>query len=198
MIGNEEGENKMRLSNREAKEFYEIWFKLLRAVNEKHNICPSVTEFVYEKDSTEEVSKIAEYIWTHPESIDEVIADNEKVGYNARELAALEAWRNKYVHSEFVIVEHRSNHTVFMDIQDDMHLYAVHGIFDSLKKIFPPRALPVLLKTTLLPFKNKIILDGSLKVGNPEDLEELSDKFLNSYRNAKKSQGTSFTLTDKE
>jgi len=189
----------MRLSNKDAKEYYEICFKLFHAVNEKHQLNPSFATFAHGEVPSEEASIIRDYIWDHPESIDEVIANNENVGYNDRELAVLETWRNRYIYSDFVIVEHRSNHTVFMDTKNDMRLYAVQGIYESLKKVFPPRIIPVLLiKTVLLPFKNKIIIDGSLNMAHPEDIEELTDEFLKSYREAKKKWGTTFTLPHRE
>lgn len=187
----------MRLSNRDAKEFYEIWFKLLRTVNEKHSISPSLKEFVYGEVDTQEESKIRDYIWNHPESIDEAIADYEKAGFNERELSVLEAWRNKYAYSEFVLVEHRSNHTIFMNTRDDNRLYAVHGIFDSFKKIYPARMVPMMIKTALIPFKNKIIYDGIFDELHFDELKNPQDLLPQTYRDAKKKWGTSFTLPDR-
>jgi len=187
----------MRLSNRDAKEFYEIWFRLLRTVNENHNISPTLTEFVYGEVDILEESKIRDYIWTRPEAIDEVIADYEKAGFNERELSVLEAWRNKYAYSEFILVEHRSNHTIFMNTKDDNRLYAVHGIFDSLKKIYPARLVPMTMKTALIPFKNKIIYDGIFSDISTDEHETPHEMLHQTYREAKKKWGTSFTLPDR-
>ena len=186
----------MRLSNRDAKEFYEIWFKLLQAINEKHNISPSLTKFVLGEVNMLEASKIRDYIWTHPESIEEVVDNYEKFGFNERELSVLEAWSNKHAYSEFVLVEHRSNHTIFMNSKDDNRLYAVHGIFNSLKKIYPARLVPIKMKTALIPFKNKIIYDGIFEEMYFDEDEIPHEMLPQTYREAKKKWGTSFTLPD--
>jgi len=187
----------MKLSNREIKEFYEVWFKLLRVVNEKHNISPLSKTLTHGEVSSEETSDLRDYIWTHPECIDEAIT-NENIDLNDREMSVLKDWRNRYIYSDFIMLEHRSNHTVFMDIKNDMRLYAVTGVTELLKKVYPKRLMPIVVKTALLPFKSKIIYDGSLGMISPDELEFPRDTYSNVYRHAKKSWGTSFTLPHKE
>ncbi len=73
-------------------------------------------------------------------------------------------WSDAY-EEDFYIVKHLKDYTVLLT-GNEKKLYGVVGISGGLDDFFPEPALPALIKTTLLPFKQKIIYDGFFSYRN--------------------------------
>ncbi len=61
---------------------------------------------------------------------------------------------------EFYLMRYLKKYAVFMSTKEADHLYGVLGLYDSFDTLLGGQPLPVLLKTTLLPFKGRTIYDG--------------------------------------
>ena len=185
----------MKLSKREAIAFYSIWLRMTSFINKKYQIDPTY-EIPRNLDNLDGQASLAirDALWENSYWLDEIINGEIEHDFIETELQQVKQWKNHHIISEFVVTEHRSNHTVFMDTKDDGKLYGVYGLLDPFKKIMPPRMMPAVGEAVLLPFNNKIIYDGIFKghdtVSNPLPLEEIS-LF---YQDAKRKWGTVLTL----
>ena len=70
----------------------------------------------------------------------------------------------------------------------------VSGINTSWKEMFFYRPLPIVLKATLIPFKDKIISDGLVITCNVCFGKGYSLEFKDIYMNAKKNKSIHFAL----
>jgi hypothetical protein len=67
-------------------------------------------------------------------------------------------WSAAYF-DDFYILRHLKENTILLT-GNEQKLYGVVGISSGLDEFFLEQALPILIKTTLLPFKNQIVYDG--------------------------------------
>ena len=65
----------MRLEQSDAALFYQLWFLLLDFVNRKYHVCPE-TETIDQRQGVDarDAKKIADYLWSHIEVIEEYLA----------------------------------------------------------------------------------------------------------------------------
>ena len=65
----------MRLEQSDAELFYQLWFPLLDFVNRKYHVCPE-TETIDQRQGVDarDAKKIADYLWSHIEVIEEYLA----------------------------------------------------------------------------------------------------------------------------
>ena len=70
----------------------------------------------------------------------------------------------------------------------------VNGIITSWEEMFFYRPLPILLKATLIPFKDKIISDGLVITCNVCFGKGYSSELKDIYMNAKKNKSIHFSL----
>jgi hypothetical protein len=72
------------------------------------------------------------------------------------------AWSAHHVSGTFAVVEHTPSGSIFLYETEDGSLcaYRAVGLSDPIPKLLAERPLPLLLQTTLLPFKDIIIYNG--------------------------------------
>lgn len=76
----------------------------------------------------------------------------------------VESWCMAYT-DNFYIVRHLKDNTILLT-GNEKKLYGVVGISGGLDEFFPEQTLPILVKITLLPFKEKIVYDGFFSYHN--------------------------------
>jgi len=142
----------------------DLYFKLMRSLqfyaNQKHGIMPDF-------DNLEDFSALPqsermgprEAVYDNPEIIDQFTADNPD-GFSAEELAIVKSWKH-FLQTSFFIERFLKNYAIF--IAKDQ-VYAVLGLAEPLDLIVPHT--PAMVETVLLPFKGKIIYDGTLNMYN--------------------------------
>ena len=176
----------MKLTQQEITQFYKIWCALIWGINERHGIVPKFEKPVYGKNMKQEpFIAIRKELWDNPEWIDEFIRDNEYGGLTESELGILADWRKNFIKDRFVIMRHLKNYSVFMTMEENPKLYGVCGISDSFKDMIPSAALPFMLETTLLPFKDKIIYDSLIASSNISFGSNYRSSFKESYNEVK-------------
>lgn len=74
------------------------------------------------------------------------------------------SWSTAYL-DDFYILKHLKENTILLT-GDEQKLYGVIGISGGLDEFFSEQTLPILIKTTLLPFKNQIVYDGFFSYHN--------------------------------
>jgi hypothetical protein len=103
------------------------------------------------------------------------------------DLGIIASWKHR-IEGSFFVYKYLVKHTIFLDDKTPPHAYGVCGIVSPIEDIFAPE-LPALVKTVLLPFKDKIIYDGILHVYNMLFGSGYRSNLDFAYRNAKEREG---------
>ena len=85
------------------------------------------------------------------------------------------------IHGRFALERHLRGGSIFISL-DNNEVYLVKGITSSWQEMFDGQPMPVILTTTLLPFKGTIITDGLINAGNiavgPGIRRDLKDTYM--------------------
>ena len=180
----------MTLDKNDAELFYELWFPLLDYVNKKYKVNTNLKNINgAEKLDPGEVKIVADHVWEHIGVIDEYLTDNN---LSDEHRSIVSGWK-KCISGQFMLERHLKKGSVFISA-DTQEVYMVSGIITSWEEMFFYRPLPILLKATLIPFKDKIISDGLVIPYNVCFGKGYSSEFKDIYMNAKKNKSIHFSL----
>ena len=150
----------MVLSESDVKLFYRLYHSLLFYVNLRHKIIGGLNRPAdIHKLNLDDLQKLKDRLYLFPDLIDSFVKDNTE-NFSPLELEIVSTWKN-FVKGRFYIVRHLKNYTVFLDSRDPAKAYGVLGIITSFEEMIGPN-LPIVVEVVLLPFKNRIIYDGTL------------------------------------
>ena len=151
-----------KLDPTDAKLFYALWIPLLDHVNQTYNVNPKLGKMARaDRLNIQEVRVVADFLWSHPAVIDGYLASAE-LPPDHREIIA--GWK-RFVSGEFILERHLKRGSVFISLEDEQ-VYMVNGIYTSWEEMIPQAALPILLRATLIPFRDKIIYDSIVTCSN--------------------------------
>lgn len=150
----------MILPESDVKLFYRLYHSLLFYVNIRHKIIDGLKRPAdLHKLNLDDLQKLKDRLYLSPDLIDSFVKDNTE-NFSPLELEIASTWKN-FVKGRFYIVRHLKNYTVFLDSRDPAKAYGVLGIITSFEEMVGPN-LPIVVEVVLLPFKNRIIYDGTL------------------------------------
>ncbi len=150
----------MVLSESDVKLFYRLYHSLLFYVNIRHKIIDGLKRPAdLHKLNLDDLQKLKDRLYLSPDLIDSFVKANTE-NFSPLELEIVSTWKN-FVKGRFYIVRHLKNYTVFLDSRDPAKAYGVLGIITSFEEMIGPH-LPIVVEVVLLPFKNRIIYDGTL------------------------------------
>ena len=141
------------LSNEDADEFFDIYFALLEYTNNKYNI--NDLKKIYKKLhlDQEKVLEISDYMFDHPNIIDEFIKENP-YNFSEEEINVTKDFK-KHVKSNFLmIVGFDKDYTKIL--AEDGKLYMVKGLRSNIDEVVSRELIPTLISTTLIMFKGTI------------------------------------------
>jgi len=177
----------MILNIQEAEKFYRIWWSLLVYVNNKFSISP---EFSAQVESNKilplTVAPIREKLWTDNSLLESFVSENP-AKLSDDELDIVASWKHRIAGS-FFVYKYLVKYTIFLDDKTPTKAYGIHGIVSPIEDILMS-PLPALVKTVLLPFKDKIIFDGFLNRYNMLFGGGYRSNLDFAYRNAKERDG---------
>jgi hypothetical protein len=146
----------MQLSKKDIDLFYKLFHSLLVYVSEKlHIIVGLNSRDDLRKFPLEEIKKLRDKLYEHPELIDAFVAENP-YKFSPAELEIVESWHH-FVRSAFYAFRYLKPYTVFLDSKAD-RAYGVLALNSAFQEMFP--FLPIMVETALLPFKGRIIYDS--------------------------------------
>ncbi len=149
----------MRLTDTDAKLFFDLMWSLQHYVNDELKILPDVkSPAIYSKKyDLKEKIKVREELFSNPQLIASFIQKNpHKLSKDKLEI--INNWQN-FIKGKFFIERFLKKHTIFIKEND---VYTVSGLYQGFDEFVHPANLPVYVETILLPFKGKIIYDGVL------------------------------------
>ena len=148
----------MKLSEQEAKLFFQLMWALQFYVNHKLKIHPKIKSIDdYADCSTEQKVAVRKALYENLDFIDSFIQENPQ-NFSKENLAVVSSWKF-YISGDFFIERLLKKYTVF--IQED-RVYGVLGLSQGFDELTYHSNLPLYVNTILLPFKGKIIYDGLL------------------------------------
>ncbi|MDR2580123.1 MAG: hypothetical protein LBC85_03915 [Fibromonadaceae bacterium] len=168
--------------------FFKLWYMLIYSINCKHKIVPAFKRPIYGNDVKQEPFLIIKKaLWENPSLIDEfLIEDGARL--SDEEKAILTSWRANFIYGDFIILKYLKKYSVFMPSSDTQKLYGVIGISDPIEMVIRC-SLPCIVKTTLLPFKGKIIYDSSFQRYSLSFGAGSQKTFMESYKQIKAKNG---------
>jgi len=148
----------MKLSKEDVELFYRLYHPLLVYVNKKFEIIKGIdSPEDFKKFSIEEINKLRDRLYKHPELINSFIAENP-LNFSANELKIISSWK-ELVKGKFLIFRYLKNCTVFLDTDETPKAYGVLALNTTFEEMVGPY-LPVMVEAVLLPFNDKIIYDS--------------------------------------
>ena len=179
----------MKLSRKDREQFLKLQKALLLYVNQRLKI---VREAKTINDlgavGLDKVIKIRDEVYKHPEIIEEFIKNNPKK-FKENELKIIREWKTPIIGS-FYLIKYLKEYAVFLDDEDETSTkaYGVLAITNNFEEILGTE-LPVLLETVLLPFKDKIVYDGFMRLSNIIFGRGIRRELNEEYREAKNLYG---------
>ena len=156
--------SKATLSAEDRRTFFRLFIPLLQFTNQKYEINEYLDEDLRSGHPyIEDLKEVADVLWQNTDTIDEFIKANED-RLSAVERALLERWRHP-VSGQFILERHLAKGSIFIESKEG-NVYLVKGLTDPWSVMFANRMPPILLDTTLIPFRDCIISDGLTMVQN--------------------------------
>ena len=171
----------MILSREDASQFFRLMWGLQLYVNRQMHILPDIADLdAYARLDRKDKVKVRDTLWKNPALIDDYVQANPE-SLSPDDLDIVHKW-NGFVADTFYILRYLKHYAVFLGRSK---VYAVLGLFDDLDAVFGHRPLPIMVEAVLLPFKGKIIYDGSCRVQNIVFGAGIRSSFEETYRTAK-------------
>ena len=177
----------MKLKPEDAGLFYELFLPLLDYVNDNFHVTIEKVRFTGESVDPRDAMDVAHFLWERMWIIDDYL-DTVKLPNQKEEIIL--RWK-RCVSGTFIIERHLKKGSVFISTSDNS-VYLVNGIIDSWDEMLRGVPTPIILKATLLPFKNIIISDGLVSVSPIRFGKHSTAEFKESYMTAKRN-GTLIT-----
>ncbi|MCX6292009.1 MAG: hypothetical protein NT126_09635 [Bacteroidetes bacterium] len=171
----------MKLSEEEYFQFIAVHYKLLFFAGIKHEAIKRNSQIASLKDwDFREKYKLRELLNGDPDILDEFI-DQHGTDISGSELEIVNGFRHK-ITQNFIIFRSLKKYAIFID---GKNIYGVQALWDAFPDLIPE--FPAYIRTTILPFKGKIIYDGFLEPYSIHFGKNIRDSLNREYQEAKKS-----------
>ena len=175
--------SKATLSAEDRRTFFRLFIPLLQFTNQKFEINKYLDEDLRAgHPDLEDLKEVADVLWQNTDTIDEFIIANEE-RLSAVERTLLERWRHP-VSGRFILERHLAKGSIFIESKVGT-VYSVKGLTDPWSVMFANMAPPILLDTTLIPFRDCIISDGLTMAHNIYFSTGARNDFKDVYMHAK-------------
>lgn len=182
----------MVLTDKEAKQFYDLWIPLLDFVNHKYKLIKELYGMTSPKGlPLQSVTLISSKLWEDKDIIDEfVLSDFKKMDEEETEIVS--SWK-KAIHGKFIVDRHLRKGSVLISI-DNNEVYVVKGIYSSWREILEGFSMPQIVVATLIPFRDAIIHDGIVVPYGVCLGRNMSEQSKQIYRTAKTNGNLHYSL----
>ncbi len=175
--------NNATLTVEDSKTFFRMFIPLLQFTNHKFEINEYLDEDLLSgHPDLDDLKEVADGLWQNTDTIDEFIESNENK-LSSEERCLLKSWQHP-ITGQFILERHLAKGSIFIESKCG-NVYLVKGLTDPWSVMFADRTLPILLKTTLIPFRDCIISDGLTITGNIYFGTGSRNDFKEFYMNAK-------------
>ena len=172
----------MKLKPEEAGLFYEMFLPLLDYVNENYHVTMETVHFTGERVDPGEAAEVAQFLWERTWIIDDYLAG---AVLPEEQCEIILCWK-RCVSGTFIIERHLKKKGSIFISDDNNSVYLVNGIIDSWEEMFSGIPTPMIVKATLLPFRDVIISDGLVVPYRVCFGKGAIEAFKETYMNAKR------------
>ncbi len=147
-----------------ADRFIQLYLRLMHYAGRERRVLPAgmtVDEFI---DTPMEMKGRCRDAIYEPSPLFGQFLEAHNADLTDQEQALVSVWARHHVRGTLVMLTHRKEHTVFLDMRPPTHAYGVLGLTTELSKMFSERYLPVLVETVLLPYEGVVVCDGLIAV----------------------------------
>ncbi len=181
----------VRLSDRDADLFYDLFMPLLQLANEQSGLFPSVRFARHRKTDPGKAHEVAQWLWARPGLIDTYLAAHPEITGEGRDILA--GWK-KCVGGFWFIERHLKAGSVFLGSSGSALL--VTGINSTVEEMVGMHGTPIAVQTAVLPFRDRIITDGLIAYMPISVGPGIRDSLKEQYMAAKEAGRVFTTLTD--
>ncbi len=184
----------MLIPESEAAEFIALYVGLLYYAGDARGIIPEDMSFDDFLDELLEVKVDCRDALYEPQPMFNEFLEDNAGQMSAEQQEIVRAWNDHYVRGKFVVLQHLKQHTIFLSTDAQPKAYAVLGLTTELSDMAPKAYLPLLMETTLLPYKNKIVCDGLVRVSPIIIGSNMARNMKAEYAEIKRAGGLIITL----
>lgn len=151
----------MQLADSEIDLFYHLYYSLLIYVNQKIGLFAGVGASEGMSELTPlQVNELRQQLYTYPYLFD-LFSEENPLKFSPDLLDIVSSWHN-FIAGKFYIYSYQKNYAVLIGDRPPSKAYGVLALDCPFPELVGS-VLPVMVETVLLPFKNKIIYDGTLQ-----------------------------------
>lgn len=151
----------MQLADSEIDLFYHLYYSLLTYVNQKIGLFAGVGASEGMSELTPlQVNELRQQLYAYPYLFD-LFAEENPLKFSPDLLEIVASWHN-FISGRFYIYSYQKNYAVLIADRPPSKAYGVLALDCPFPELVGS-VLPVMVETVLLPFKNKIIYDGTLQ-----------------------------------
>lgn len=183
----------MKLSPEEASQFIRLHQSLLFHVNQRLKLIEEAVPSVeaYAALPLRVRFPVHEAMPDHPELIDDFVAENP-FHLDEGELGIVRSWKHG-LGGTFYAFRPLKDYMIFLSSTEPVVAYGVVALTDPFEEVLGPY-LPRMVKTTLLPFKGRIVYGGVMTAYNVTFGPGIRRSLNDGYKEAKASRGIITTL----
>ena len=178
----------MQLSIEDVDLFFRLHRSLMFFVNRRLDVIDGKVASVeaYSGLAPEIRFKVHQALLDHPELID-VFADENPFQFDEAKVEIIRSWKH-FVTGTFYSYRPLQNYMVFLSSTEPVVAYGVVALFSPFEVVIPA-PLPRMIKTTLLPFKGRIVYDGLIISHNITFGPGIRRRLAEDYQEAKARDG---------
>jgi hypothetical protein len=153
----------MKLTDADADLYFELMWALQWYANQKFRLlsgASGLTIAEYSNLPSEDKVKVRDQLFKQLDIIDAFVQENP-CKLSTEQLAIVQSWKH-LVSGKFYIERFLKKYAIFIS-EDRRKVYGVFALRDAFDEMMHRSQLPLLVETTLLPFKGIIIYDGLLR-----------------------------------
>lgn len=173
----------MMLSKEDGQLYYELLFPLLDYVNKKYRVRRKIKKMENVPSmALGDIKAVANRLYENVTVIDEYLSAHDEIPEENKKI--IEGWK-KCFSGRFIMERHLKRGSILISIGDEK-VYQVAGIKSTLEEMFRYAPMPLIVETTLLPFRDVIITDGVIMPYNVIIKGSMVQTLKDIYKKAKK------------
>ena len=155
----------MLLPQQDARLFFRLHKTLLLFANQHLGVCSGALASLedFNPARLEETARLRDALLERGDILESFLQENP-AHLSDEELAIVSLWRHR-VAGKFCVFRQMKKHTILCSTTSPFVAYGVTALTEPFDEIVGGR-MPVLIETVLLPYRDKIIYDGLLRVYN--------------------------------
>ena len=170
------------LSKDDTELFYKLYFGILEFTNRKYQIIPGLKIYKPKKIDPTVLVDVIEAFWDKKDSILFEFSLANPFNFSKEEMDMVKNFR-KGIRNMFIIAKYDEDYTELLSMDG---LYMVKGLTCNIDEIISNEQLPIVVQTSIIPFKDQIVFDSVLTEGQISIGTNIKSKIFEDIKTTKK------------